>query len=105
VRKAAKGFTAFGLSAKKSPGQGSSCPQNQKNQTKKKYEISLNGGIKMKKLTVIALIAIMLIGMLAFAACKAKEEVTEEVTDTTLVEETTMDTAVVDTTVVPAPVQ
>ncbi len=34
----------------------------------------------MKKLTLIALIAMMLIGMLAFAACKTEEAV-EEVAD------------------------
>lgn len=41
----------------------------------------------MKKLIVLSLIAILLIGMLAFSACKAKveeavEETTEEVVDT-----------------------
>jgi hypothetical protein len=52
--------------------------QNQKN------TISLNGGIKMKKLTLIALLAMMLIGMLAFAACdteEAEETVEETVED------------------------
>ncbi len=34
----------------------------------------------MKKATLIALLAIMLIGMLALAACGTKEEVVEETT-------------------------
>ncbi len=51
----------------------------------------------MKKITLLALIAIMLIGMLAFAACKAK---TEEVpADTTAVEATDTE-AVIDTAAV-----
>ncbi|MDD3143115.1 MAG: hypothetical protein PHG32_02845 [Candidatus Cloacimonetes bacterium] len=44
----------------------------------------------MKKLTLIALLAVMLIGMLAFAACDTEkaeetvEETVEEVVDTTI---------------------
>ncbi len=59
----------------------------------------------MKKLTIIALIAIMLIGMLAFAACKAKEEVEETTTEEVM--EGVIDTlqGVVDTMATPeAPV-
>lgn len=51
----------------------------------------------MKKLTLIALLAIMLIGMLAFAACKAKEEATPA--DSTTVEQAQDTAAAVDTTV------
>jgi len=51
----------------------------------------------MKKATLIALLAIMLIGMLALAACGTKEEVVEE---TTPVEEV-VDTLAADA---PAPV-
>jgi len=48
---------------------------------------STYGGIKMKKLVLIALIAMMLIGMLAFTGCKTQQEEvvveTEEVTEDT----------------------
>lgn len=47
------------------------------------------GGITMKKLILLALIAMMLIGMVAFSACKAKtEEIAPAIeipTDTTVV--------------------
>jgi hypothetical protein len=52
-----------------------------------KNKISLNGGIKMKKIVVIALIATMLIGMLVFSACKSKET-QEQLPDTTGVDTT-----------------
>lgn len=51
----------------------------------------------MKKVTLLALLAIMLIGMLAFAACKAKTE--EAVPAESLMVEEAADTpAVVDST-------
>ncbi len=54
----------------------------------------------MKKATLIALLAIMLIGMLALAACGTKEEVVEE---TTPVEEVVEDTTLTDTVTPDAP--
>jgi hypothetical protein len=74
-------------------------PKNKKN-PKKNMDFTY-GGIKMKKLIVLALIAMLFISMLAFSACKAK--VDENATDTTMVEEV-VDTlnAVADTAAVPA---
>ena len=59
----------------------------------------------MKKIVVIALIAIMLIGMLVFSACKSKETQEQgQDTTTTAVPETTQKEGIDTTTVVNPPV-
>ena len=59
----------------------------------------------MKKVLLISLIAMMLIGMLLTAACKAKEAPVETVVDTVMVEVPVTDTlVVVPTETIPAPV-
>jgi hypothetical protein len=82
------------------PGKVLICQLSKKFNSKNK--ISLNGGIKMKKIVVIALIATMLIGMLVFSACKSKET-QEQLPDTTLVD-TTQVQPEIDTTGVETPV-
>jgi len=82
----------------KKPRQGYKLPPKIKEKPKTKHTDFAKWRNQMKKVTLLALIAIMLIGMLAFAACKAKEEavpadsvMVEEATDTEAVDDTLVD--------------